>query len=188
MMKWMFISLGLLALLCLSSGLVYNEGYVIDKGERYELGETIGYKEGVTVTRISDRSNGYAEVELGRFYTLRDPTYEEAIAFLRKDKTDENEYIFDTYECSHFSRDVCNNAEREGLRCAFVRIIFPYKAHAMVAFNTIDEGLVYFDPALDWRVKPVLGKHYYQCVEPEPGHRCKEPLLDDTIIDILVIW
>ena len=82
-MKWMFISLGLLALIYLSSGLVYGEGQVIDRGELYEPGETTGYKEGVTVTCIPDTSSGYAEVELGHFYTLRDPTYEEAVAFFK---------------------------------------------------------------------------------------------------------
>lgn len=157
--KWILISLGLLGIVGLISCLVYGEGY----------------------------TNGM-EAGLGGCYTLRDPTYEEAVAFLKEDKTDENEYDCNHYECSHFAKDVCNNVESKGLRCAFVRIIFPRKAHAIIAFNTIDKGLVYFDPEVDWRVEPVIGKRYCQCVDPEPGYRCKKPALDDTITDILVIW
>jgi len=58
----------------------------------------------------------------------------------------------------------------------------------MIAFNTIDEGLVYFEPATDERVRPFVGKRYYQCIEPRPGYYYPPPLYDDTINDILVIW
>ena len=119
------------------------------------------------------------------------PKYEEAVAFLRNDKTDKNEYIEDTYGvyiCSHFARDVGNNAEEEGLRCAFVELRYPDGGHSIIAFNTIDRGLVYFDPQTDERVNPVIGKRYYQCVEPKPGYYYEEPWYDDTIMDILVIW
>jgi len=124
-------------------------------------------------------------------YTLRDPTYKEVITFLRQDKTDENEYVEDTYGvyvCSHFARDACNNAEEAGLRCAFVELRYLDGGHAIIAFNTIDEGLVYFDAITDERVRPVVGKRYYQCIEPEAGHYYEEPPHDDTIMDILVIW
>ena len=50
-------------------------------------------------TVVVTPSDGYEEgmeAGLGHGYTLRDPTYAEAVAFLREDKTDENEYIEDT--------------------------------------------------------------------------------------------
>ena len=93
----------------------------------------------------------------------------------------------DSYSCSHFARDVCNNAELAGLRCAFVSLRYPERGHAIVAFNTIDEGLVYFDPQHDELVRPVIGKLYYQCIESRQGYYYLKPPYDDTIVDILVI-
>ncbi len=94
----------------------------------------------------------------------------------------------DIYVCSHFARDVCNNAENEGLRCAFVEIRYPDGGHSIIAFNTTDEGLIYFEPQSDEIVKPVVGKRYYKCIETKPGYRYEKPPYDDTIVDILVIW
>jgi len=110
---------------------------------------------------------------------------------LREDKTDKNEFVEDTYGvyvCSHFARDVCNSAEQEGLRCAFVELRYLEKGHTIIAFDTIDKGLVYFEPQTDEVVKPVIGKRFYQCIEPRPGYYYEEPPHDDTIMDILVIW
>jgi len=164
----------------------YNEGYVSGKGE--------GYDEGYDLGKANGYEEGYDEgiqAGLGHGYTLRDPTYRQAVSFLRRDKTDENEYIEDTYGvyvCTHFARDVCNNAEAEGLRCAFVSLIYPEGGHAIIAFDTVDEGLVYFDAMTDERARPLVGERYYQCIEPRPGYYYVEPDFDDTIMDILVIW
>jgi len=169
----------------------YEEGYSLGKadgyGEGYSSGKTDGYDEGYT----SGRADGYeegAEASLGHGYTSRDPIYQEAITFLRKDKTDRNKHIEDVYVCSHFARDVCNNAENVGFRCAFVDIRYLDGGHAIIAFDTIDEELVFFDPQTDERVNPVVGKRYYQCIEPKEGYYYEKPPFDDTIMDILVIW
>jgi len=176
----------------------YNNGYSIGQEEGYNLGEADGYssgeQDGYEEGYTSGKADGYdegVEAGLGHGYTLRDPTYEEAVAFLTEDKTDKNEYILDTYGvyvCSHFARDVGNNAEEEGLRCAFVELRYSDGAHSIIAFDTIDEGLVYFDPQTDEGVNPDIGKRYYQCIEPKPGYYYERPSYDDTILDILVIW
>ncbi|MBN1863158.1 MAG: hypothetical protein JW790_05890, partial [Dehalococcoidales bacterium] len=126
-------------------------------------------------------------IEVGAL-NLHDPTFAEAIDFLEDDRTDENEYIEDEYVCSHFAADVNNNAEREGIRCALVEIRFPDSGHAIIAFETTDEGMVYFDPISDDRVRPVIGKHYWKCIEPKPGYVYERPSFNDTIEDIVVIW
>ena len=153
----------------------YDEGYLAGKTEGYEEGIEIGYEEGVAAA-------------LGHGYTLKDPTYKQAINFLKEDDTDESEFVEDTYICSHFARDVCNNAEAEDLRCAYVGLIYPEGGHAIIAFHTIDEGLVFFDPQSDERTTPIVGKRYYECIEPKSGYYYEEPSHDDTIMDILVIW
>jgi hypothetical protein len=176
----------------------YNEGYTSGKADGYDegytSGRTDGYDEGYTSGITDGYDEGYEvgiEAGLGHGYTLRDPTYRGVITFLREDKTDRNEYIEDTYGvyvCSHFARDVSNNAEEAGLRCAFVELRHLDGGHAIIAFNTIDEGLIYFEPMTDERVRPVVGKRYYQCIEPKPGYYYEKPSFDDTIMDILVIW
>jgi hypothetical protein len=160
----------------------YDEGYVSGREEGYDLGRAEGYDEGY------DQG---LEAGFGHGYTLRDPTYEEAVDFLEEDKTSDNEYNdadYGVYVCSHFARDVCNSAEAEGLRCAIVHLIFPEGGHAIVAFDTVDEGLVYFDAITDDRVNPEIGERYYKCVEAPPGYYYLPSEYDDTIMDILVTW
>jgi hypothetical protein len=172
----------------------YDEGYSVGEDEGYETGYSAGETQGYTSGRNDGHASGYDEgvaSALGHGYTLRDPTYAEVLSFLDEDRTDENEYIEDTYGvyvCSHFARDAGNNAELEGFRCAFVEIRFIDTGHAIIAFNTVDRGLLYFDPITDERVIPEIGKRYYQCVIPDPGHYYEEPSIDDTIMDVLVIW
>jgi hypothetical protein len=119
---------------------------------------------------------------------LHNPTFREAVNFLEEDRTDANEYVEDEYVCSHFSADVNNNAEKQGIRCALVDIRFPSSGHAIVAFDTTDEGMVYFDPINDDRVRPVIGERYWKCIDPEPGYVYQKPSFNDTIEDIVVIW
>lgn len=119
---------------------------------------------------------------------LHDPTLEEALDFLKRDRTDDNEYLEDEYVCSHFAADINNNAEKQGIRCALVELRFPDSGHAVVAFDTTDEGMVFFEPLNDDRVRPVIGKRYYRCVEPKPGYVYEKPSFNDTIEDIVVIW
>ncbi|MBA7571843.1 hypothetical protein ES708_13612 [subsurface metagenome] len=164
----------------------YSEGYISGQGEGYDEGYDLGQTEGYDA--------GYdqgVEVGFGHGYTLRDPTYKEAVAFLKRDKTSDNEYNDDdygVYVCSHFSRDVCNNAEAEGLRCAFVELRLAESGHAIVGFNTVDEGLVYFEPITDEKVNPEVGECYYKCIVPRQGYYYPKPDFDDTILDILVVW
>ena len=173
----------------------HNEGYALGRAAGYEEGYGSGKRDGYEEGYISGRTDGYddgyglgIEAGLGHGYTLKDPTYKQAIAFLRKDRTDRNRYVEDTYVCSHFARDVCSNAEKAGLRCAFVLLPYPDGGHAIIAFDTIDEGVVFFEPRTDERVRPVVGKRYYQCIDPKEGYFYERPSQDDTILDISVVW
>ncbi len=151
----------------------YTDGYNLGQDEGYDQGETAGYEAGYT--------DGVA-AGAGHGYSLKDPTYAEAVAFLYADHTDWNTYEEDSYICSHFSRDVCNNAEAEGLRCAYVELRYSDSGHAIVAFDTIDRGLVYFEPQFDDEVRVEIGKRYSAL------NNYAVPYWDDVIQDILVIW
>jgi len=136
---------------------------------------------------LADTKARLAAVETDALH-LHNPTFKEALDFLERDQTDANEYLEDEYVCSHFAADVNNNAEKQGIRCALVDVRFSSSGHAIIAFDTTDEGMVYFDPITDDRARPVIGKRYYRCVEPKPGYIYETPSFDDTIVDIVVIW
>lgn len=148
--------------------------------------------------QVTKDSLSSVEAELQAFKTrpaiqsgalrLHNPSFEEVTSFLAEDETNFNQYVEDEYICSHFVRDVNNNAESQGIRCACVLIYFPDRAHAIMAFDTVDEGMVYFDAVTDERVRPVIGKKYWQCIESGQGYHYEKPSYDDTIEDIIVIW
>ena len=171
----------------------YDEGYLAGQkvgyitgnqdgyGDGYSLGQDEGYDEG----EVAGYTDGYADgidAGTGHGYCLADPTYAEAVAFLSSDRTDRNRYDDDSYVCSHFARDVCNNAEAEGWRCAFVELRYSDSGHSIIAFDTIDRGLVYFEPQFDDEVRAELGRRYSQLND------YVIPYYDDVIRDILVVW
>jgi len=169
----------------------YDEGYLVGEQDGrdagYAAGTLDGYDDGYDAGNASGYEQG-VEDGIGHGYTISDPTYAGVLAFLAQDRTDNNEYVEGSYVCSHFTRDVCNNAEEAGIRCASVDLRYPDGGHTIIAFNTVDRGLVYFEPQTDEKVNPVIGQRYYQCVVPRPGYYYAEPDHDDTNQDILVIW
>ncbi|MFC2013057.1 hypothetical protein ACFLUE_02080 [Chloroflexota bacterium] len=159
----------------------YDDGYASGKAGGYEEGYVGGHEEGY----LSGDADGYEEgvlESIGHGYNLKDPTYAEAVTFLREDKTDENEYDEDSYVCSHFVRDICNNADQAGLRCALVELRYTNMGHVIVAFDTIDRGLMFFEPQYDDRVYLAVGESYSGL----NGYINEGD--DDIIQDILVIW
>lgn len=204
-LKRIFISIGILAAVGGGGFILYNVAYVVgdaagyDEGylagqkvgyitgnqdgydDGYNLGQDEGYDEGEAAGYEAGYVDG-VDAGTGHGYCLQDPTYAEAVAFLSSDRTDRNRYDDDSYVCSHFSRDVCNNAEAEGWRCAFVELRYSDSGHSIVAFDTIDQGLVYFEPQFDDEVRVELGRSYSQLND------YVIPSFDDVIRDILVIW
>lgn len=131
----------------------------------------------------------YERLTTGYGYVLRDPSYREMRDFLAWDRTSEREYVESEYFCVDFAADVKANAAKEGIRCAYVVIEYHEGGgHAIIAFDTTDEGLVFIEPQFDWEVEPEIGERYYQCVSPPTGHYMVKPGYDDTITRITVIW
>jgi len=153
-----------------------------------ELNATEGLVEYLEAT-LSNLQVNYARLTAGYGYVLRDPTYREMSDFLARDETSEREYIEEEYACVDFAADVKANVAKEGIRCAYV--IIEYRGgggHAIVAFDTTDEGLVFIEPQFDWEVGLEIGRPYYQCVKPPPGRYMATPDDDDTITRFIVIW
>lgn len=81
-----------------------------------------------------------------------DPTWEQLLAFLRADRTDERQYDPLTFPCGAFAEELHNNAEARGIRAAWVVIAFEGddQTHALNAFQTTDRGLVWIDSSPSW--------------------------------------
>lgn len=122
----------------------------------------------------------------GTSYSLHDPTYPEAKRFVALDCTDSYEYKKVIFECDEFAEMFNNNAESIGIRCGYVVIEFDEYAHALNAFNTLDEGIIYIEPQSDEELVHLnIGDSYWEdCFEIpyEPQS------FDDTIISINIIW
>lgn len=159
----------------------WDDGYI----EGNSAGQLTGYREGYDVG--FDLANETAYIRgvidgVGRGYNLRDPTFSEARAFVRSDKTDRHKYIEDVYTCRHYSRDFIMNAENEGYHCFYVFVGFESGgAHALIAFNTTDRGILYIESQNDRVMKPKVGNVYWnRKVYTAPDY-------DDTIDEIMLI-
>ncbi|MFC2033811.1 hypothetical protein ACFLTT_00185 [Chloroflexota bacterium] len=95
-------------------------------------------------------------IELINNPNATDPTYAELITFLQEDTTDSNVYKEGVelggrdilgYVCADYAEDVHNNAEAQRIKAAWVSIDFvgEEEGHAINAFQTTDNGLVYID-------------------------------------------
>jgi hypothetical protein len=173
-----------------------EEGFKLGYAEGNETGYTIGYDEGRAKGFVEGKNEGqqlgYAlgystglNDSIPHKYALRDPTYDEVIEFLARDKTDRNTYIEENFQyvCIDYAIDVCSNAQKQHLDCHVVELVFKEAegAHVIVAFNTIDKGWVFFEPQDDRKVKVGIGVHYYK------DNNYISDIPDDTIIKVNII-
>lgn len=139
-------------------------------------------KLGIENFSLNDIENKTENISKNK-YKLHDPTYSEVEQFIYKDKTDEID--IDDYICAQYARDVNNKSENMGIRCGYT-IINPDGdiPHSIVAFNTTDEGLVFFEPQNDYEVNLTINSYYWsECVSP----LIEKP--DDWIVeDFIIIW
>ena len=129
-------------------GSLYVSGYSQDKV--YNCGYT--YQD----TTVPSECVGSSSQDIA----LKNPTFQEVRDFILGDRTSRNKFVLNQYECRHFATEVNNNAEIEGLRCAFVLLCFDRGQHAAIAFDTTDRGLVYIEPQTDAVIHPELGGKY----------------------------
>ncbi len=100
-----------------------------------------------------DRQPPYVEGPVGRPIQLRnnedavDVSWAALLQFILEDDTDEVAYVEDLMMCGSFAERLHNNAEAQGIRCAWVSVDFVGEdcGHALNAFVTTDRGLVFID-------------------------------------------
>ncbi len=157
----------------------YVQTYEVGYRESYEGAYKKGYEKGYEIGLGVDSGEKVAtRVE------LHNPTFIELREFLANDKTDSNPYVPGEYVCFEFATQVNNNAEANGIRAAYVRIRFGSWAHAVVAFETVDKGLVFIEPQSDMNVDLVIGKPYPW----QAAGAIRTTDYDDAILDLQIIW
>jgi len=155
----------------------YDEQYNVAYNEAFAEGYDHGYESGVAV--------GHEDGQAIRV-ELHDPTYAELEKFLARDKTNLNPYIADEhkYVCFNFAAEVNNNAELEGIRAGLVLLYLRnLPGHAIVAFETVDEGLIYIEPQSDEVVEVVEGRPYRPLMK---DYRIRAR--DCTVVDSKIVW
>jgi len=138
---------------------------------RYSQGSAAGYDKGYAL--------GFQAGSVGG-YSVRDPTYAEAMDFIEKDSTDSLSYR-DDFDCTRFAAAFKQNAFEEGLRCYYVNVYFQGSTgHSIVAFDTVDRGMIFIEPQHDKEVNLNKGSSY-----------CKindlQGTTDDVIVDYILI-
>jgi phage shock protein A len=138
--------------------------------------------------QVDDLKTNLNRLTTSYSYIANDPTYAAMQTFLAADTTDSEPYVTGSYVCWNYASDVIADAAKQHIRCGFVYVEFPGSAHAVVAFNTTDKGLVYIEPQSDEVVQLKTGVHYYQSIIPKPGYHYAQPGYDDTVKVFDVIW
>jgi hypothetical protein len=86
-------------------------------------------------------------IHLSNNASAADVSFARLKSFILQDDTDEETYLKGIRVCGDFAETLHNNAERAGIRAAFVAVDFAGEevGHAIDAFCTTDRGLVYID-------------------------------------------
>jgi hypothetical protein len=139
----------------------------------------------------------YQDADIVNRETASNPTWARLLDFLLMDETDEHAYMPGIYMCGDFARDVHNNAERAGIRAAYVAVELPGAYHSLNAFKTTDRGLVFIDctgisqsgPSnCDKTVTVKLGKSYIpRSLFPESGWSATWGNMG-TVRDVEIYW
>lgn len=87
---------------------------------------------------------------LTNYANAQNPTYTQLLTFLKVDWTDEKLYT-DNFVCADFAETLHNNAEKNGIKCAWVGCDFKGggDGHAFNMFETTDKGKIFIDDTGD---------------------------------------
>ncbi len=150
----------------------YSQGYLVGSLE----GNKVGYQEGSKIGYIDSNGGDYNSSYGTGFYFTYNPTYEGMREILAEGKASSVGEIHDY-------------AEANGIRSAHVRVQITREAtgrivyvYELVAFETVDKGLIIIEPWSHREVKVEIGKNYSELnSSPISSH-------DDTITKITIIW
>jgi len=154
----------------------YEEGYAQGYEEGLSMGNEAGYQEGSKAALIEARGIDTSLVDSEAYYFLYNPTYEEMLMTLTRGE------MISASEILEYAKD-------NGIRAAYVRVPIAREArvgrvflYQLVAFETVDKGLVIIEPRSYREVKVEVGKSYSKLngFPPSP--------YNDTITKVTIVW
>ncbi len=154
----------------------YEKGHLKGYEQGFEEGGSTGYQEGSKEGLIEADWRNTEDVNKTGSYFLYNPTYAEVQEILDLSKADNAD-------------DIHKFAGVNGIRVAYVRIQIAREAsegmvyiYQLVAFETIDKGLIFIEPWSYDEVKIEIGKSYSELNDlPTRSY-------DDTITKITIVW
>jgi hypothetical protein len=66
--------------------------------------------------------------------------------FMQWDNIESVPYDADSWTCGHYAQHIQMLAATNSIKCGVVSVRFKYSTHAIVAFPTVDDGILYVDP------------------------------------------
>lgn len=145
----------------------YAQGLKDGTEAGYQEGSMVGYVSGLEFKGESDTPGNYF---------LFNPTYEELQKFLE-------------FEGINTAKELHDFSEVNGLRVAYVRCPIARPAsegrvylYQLVAFETVDEGIIIIEPGTNREVKVEVGESYSEL----NGFPPKD--YDDTITKVTFVW
>ena len=153
----------------------FEEGRTQGYEASFREGGRAGYQEGSKIGYEMSRDKDISDFGEG-FYFTYNPTYDEVQAILAESK-------------KTTATEINYYAETNGIRTAYVRCQIARKAaegmvyiYHLVAFETVDKGLIIIEPRSHKEVKVEVGKRYSEL------NGFPTPPYDDTITKITIVW
>ncbi len=154
----------------------FDEGYTEGFSEGLKEGNEAGYQEGSKLGYLEATGGEAAEIAVEGSYFLYNPTYEEMLIILGQGDMDT-------------AQEIVDYAESNGIRVAYVRAPIARQAregrvylYQLVAFETVDNGLVIIEPWSHREVKIAVGESYSRL------NGFPESEYDDTVTKVTVVW
>ena len=154
----------------------YTAGYNTGYEEGMTKGNEAGYQSGSKSGLIAAGGANETSINETGYFFMYNPTYSEIMTDL------------DTSEMST-SQQILDYAKANGIRAAYVRVPIARPAsegriylYQLVAFDTVDKGLIIIEPASHREVKVEVGKSYNALNGFPPSS------FDDTITKVTMVW
>jgi hypothetical protein len=159
-----------------ASELGFDEGYARGYEDGFKEGSEAGYQEGSRVVYAKDKEIDGSSDNVAGLYFLYNPTYDEVREILVESDMDS-------------AKEIHDYAEINGIRVGYVRCPIARRApegrvylYQLVAFETVDRGLIIIEPWSHREVKVEVGKSYRDVngfpVSP----------YDDTVTKMTIVW
>ncbi len=154
----------------------YDEGYSQGYEEGLSMGNEAGYQDGSKAALREADGLDVSHLNQEGYYFLYNPTYEEMLMSLTRGELNS-------------AKDILEYTKANGIRAAYVRAPIAREAKAgrvylfqLVAFETVDKGLIIIEPRSHREVKLEVGKSYSE-LNGFPASS-----YDDTITSVTVVW